>query len=64
MGSRKSRLKALHIVLFALFLVSALMAVALWAASDEIEEAGIAATVAIFWATASAFVERIFPMDG
>ena len=64
MGSRKSRLKALHIVLFALFLVSALLAVALWASSDEIEEAGIAATVAIFWATASAFVERIFPMDG
>lgn len=40
------------------------MAVALWATSDEIEEAGIAATVAVFWATASAFVERIFPMDG
>ena len=64
MGSRKSRLRALHIVLFALFLVSALLAVALWASSDEIEEAGIAATVAVFWATASAFVERIFPMDG
>ena len=64
MGSRKSQLRALHIALFALFLASAVTAVALWATSDEIEEAGIAATVAVFWATASAFVERIFPMDG
>ena len=45
-----------------LFLLWAAAAVALWLTSGGIEAAGIAATIAAFWATASAFVERIFPM--
>ena len=62
MGSRKNRLKAVHTVLFMLFLLWAAAAVTLWLTSGGIEAVGIAATIAAFWATASAFVERIFPM--
>ena len=61
MGSQKNRLRVVHAILFMLFLLWA-AAVALWATSSGIEAAGIAATIAAFWATASAFVERIFPM--
>lgn len=64
MGISKSRIKWLtHIVLLVLFIASAILAVVLWATSDDLESAGIVATIALFWATASAFVERIFPMD-
>lgn len=64
MGSKRTRLMAVHIVLLVLFIISAFIAVALWLTADALEEAGIAATIAVFWATASAFVERIAPMDG
>lgn len=63
MGDKRSRLRATHIVLLGLFVASAFTAGALWLSGDNLEEAGIAATVALFWATASAFVERIFPRD-
>ena len=63
MGDKKGRLKAAHIVLLGLFMASAFIAIALWLSGDSLEEAGIAATVAFFWATASAFVERIYSRD-
>lgn len=64
MSISKNRIKWLaHIVLFGLFIASAIVAVVFWSTADSLEEAGIAATVALFWATASAFVERIAPMD-
>lgn len=63
MGDKKGRLKAAHVVLLGLFMASAFIAIALWLSGDSLEEAGIAATVALFWATASTFVERIFPRD-
>ena len=62
MGSQKNRLRVVHAILFMLFLLWAAAAVTLWLTSGGIEAAGIAATIAAFWATASAFVERIFPM--
>ena len=63
MGDKKGRLKAAHVVLLVLFVVSAAIAGWLWLSGDSLEEAGIAATVALFWATASAFVERIYARD-
>ena len=63
MGNKKGRLIAAHVILLGLFVASAGIAGALWLSGDSLEEAGIAATVALFWATASTFVERIFPRD-
>ena len=54
----------LHWLLFFLFLGTGVGAVIAWRLTEELGTAGIIATVAAFFATASTFLERLFPRDG
>ena len=47
--------------LFAAFFVAACAAVITWATAESLEQAGFWATFAAFFATASAFIDRLFP---
>ena len=54
----------IHLALFLVFGVAAAVALWSWRSSGELDGMIVAATVAAFAATTSAFVERIFPKDG
>lgn len=60
---RKTVLRIVHICLFVGFAVAAGGAVWSWQSTGELEGIVVGATIAAFIATASAFVERIFPRD-
>ena len=62
MGIRGKRI--VHVALFAVFVVSALASLAIWLVTRDLGVSGFVATIAAFAATASAFVERLFPQDG
>ena len=47
--------------LFGAFFVAACAAVTTWATSQSLEQAGFWATFAAFFATAGAFIDRLFP---
>ena len=54
-------IKGLHWVLFLLFAVAAVGSIIAWRVTEDLGTAGIIATGAVFFATASTFLERLFP---
>lgn len=54
----------LHWALFFLFGGTAIVAFVVWQTTENLGLAGIIATGAAFFATASSFLERLFPRDG
>lgn len=59
----RTGLKIAHGLLFAGFSLAATWAVVAWFATGDLEGTVFGATIAAFFATASSFVERIFPLD-
>ncbi len=55
---------AAHWVPFFLFLVTSIGSVAVFVLADDLGTAGFIAASVVFFATASAFLERLFPMKG
>ena len=53
--------RGLQWFLFGAFLAATCAAVAAWATTESLEQAGFWATFAAFFATASAFIDRLFP---
>ena len=56
--------KYLHWALFLLFIATAIAAFIVWLETENLPLAGFIAVIAAFFATASAFLERLFPRDG
>lgn len=54
----------IHWVLFFLFVGTALAAFVVWQTTENLGTAGIIATGAAFFATASTFLDRLLPHDG
>ena len=61
--NRRTVLRIVHICLFVGFAVAAGAALWSWQSTGELDGIVAGATIAAFIATASAFVERIAPMD-
>ena len=57
-------IKALHWVLFCLFVATAVIALVLWLSTENLPLAGFVAGLGAFFATASAFLDRLFPREG
>ncbi len=53
-----------HGVLFGFFFLAAVVSVIIWFSTFSVAAAGISATIAAFFATASAFIDRLFPGQG
>ena len=53
-----------HGVLFGFFFLAAVVSVIIWFSTFSVAAAGISATIAAFFATASAFIDRMFPGQG
>lgn len=55
---------ALHWILFSLFIATAVVAFVIWLNTENLTLAGFIAGSAAFFATASGFLERLFPRGG
>ena len=64
LGRRIHYLHWLLFFLFFLFFGTAIGAFVAWQLTESIGTAGLVATGAAFFATTSAFLERLFPRDG
>ena len=54
----------LHWLLFSLFIATAIAAFIVWLNTENLPLAGFIAASGAFFATTSAFLERLFPRDG
>ena len=61
--NRRIALRIGHVFLFVGFAVAAGAAVWSWLSTGNLDGTIVGATIAAFFATASAFLERIAPMD-
>ncbi len=56
-------IKVLHWSLFVMFVGTAVSAFVIWLGTNELPLAGFIAVIAAFFATASAFLDRLFPSN-
>lgn len=57
-------IQGVHWVLFCLFVATAFAALLVWLSTENLPLAGFVAGLGAFFATASAFVDRLFPKGG